>query len=176
MWTMAHAELEGDRCGISLEKGMETHSSILAWRTSWTEEAGELQSMGSQRVTDDWVTNTHTHTHTHTGAGYSLHNRLVFWKEGDLIINAGCNSGTVKVEKNSKGKREKTISYFTATLKNTSYSQGLLGSKWYWHFKNVHGMVTLSLTKEARIYNGKKTTSLTSGAGKTGQPLVKEWN
>ena len=35
-------------------------------------------------------------------------------------------------------------------------------------------MGTLSLTKEARIYNGKKTTSLTSGAGKTGQPLVKE--
>ena len=32
----------------------------------------------------------------------------------------------------------------------------------------------LSLTKEARMYNGKKTTSLTSGAGKTGQPLVKE--
>ena len=35
-------------------------------------------------------------------------------------------------------------------------------------------MDTVSLTKEARIYNGKKTTSLTSGAGKTGQPLVKE--
>ena len=35
---------------------------------------------------------------------------------------------------------------------------------------------TLSLTKEARIYNGKKTSSLTSGAGKTGQPPVKEWN
>ena len=30
------------------------------------------------------------------------------------------------------------------------------------------------LTKEARIYNGLKTISLTSGAGKTGQPLVKE--
>ena len=30
------------------------------------------------------------------------------------------------------------------------------------------------LTKEARIYNGEKTISLTSGAGKTGQPLVKE--
>ena len=29
---------------------------------------------------------------------------------------------------------------------------------------------------QTRIYNGKKTTSLTSGAGKTGQPLVKEWN
>ena len=34
-------------------------------------------------------------------------------------------------------------------------------------------MVTLSSTKEARIYNGKKTTSLTSGAGKTGQPPVR---
>ena len=35
-------------------------------------------------------------------------------------------------------------------------------------------MDTLSLTKEARIYNGEKTTSLTNGAGKTGKPLVKE--
>ena len=32
----------------------------------------------------------------------------------------------------------------------------------------------LSLTKEARIYSEEKTISLTSGAGKTGQPLVKE--
>ena len=30
--------------------GMATHSSILAWRISWTEEPGRLQSMGSQRV------------------------------------------------------------------------------------------------------------------------------
>ena len=37
-------------------------------------------------------------------------------------------------------------------------------------------MDILSLTKEARIYNGEKTIFLTSGAGKTGQPLVKEWN
>ena len=35
-------------------------------------------------------------------------------------------------------------------------------------------MDTLSLTNEARIYNGEKTIFLTSGAGKTGQPLVKE--
>ena len=35
-------------------------------------------------------------------------------------------------------------------------------------------MDTLSLTKKARIYNGKKTTSSTSGAGKIGQPPVKE--
>ena len=37
-----------------------------------------------------------------------------------------------------------------------------------------YNMVTLSSTKEARIYNGKKIASLTSGAGKIGQPLVKE--
>ena len=33
-----------------LEKGMATHSSILAWRISWTEEPDGLRSMGSQRV------------------------------------------------------------------------------------------------------------------------------
>ena len=33
-----------------LEKGMATHSSILAWRIPWTEESGELQSMESQGV------------------------------------------------------------------------------------------------------------------------------
>ena len=41
-----------------LEKEMATHSSILAWRIPWTEEAGGLQSMGLQRVKHDWATNT----------------------------------------------------------------------------------------------------------------------
>ena len=36
-----------------LEKEMATHSSILAWKTLWTEESGRLQSMGSQRVGHD---------------------------------------------------------------------------------------------------------------------------
>ena len=45
-----------------LEKGMTTHSSVLAWRIPWTEEPGGLQSMGSQRVGHDWVTNTFTFT------------------------------------------------------------------------------------------------------------------
>ena len=43
-----------------LEKGMATHSSILAWRNPWTEEPGGLQSMVSQRVGHNWVTNTFT--------------------------------------------------------------------------------------------------------------------
>ena len=41
-----------------LEKGMATHSSILAWRIPWTEESGRLQSMGWQRVRHDSAINT----------------------------------------------------------------------------------------------------------------------
>ena len=36
-----------------LEKEMATHSSILAWKTSWTKEPGGLQSMGPERVGHD---------------------------------------------------------------------------------------------------------------------------
>ena len=46
-----------------LEKGMAIHSTILAilaWRNPWTEEPGRLQSMGSQRIRQDWATNTIT--------------------------------------------------------------------------------------------------------------------
>ena len=43
-----------------LEKGIATHSSILAWRIPWTEEPGGLQPMWSQRVEQDWATNTFT--------------------------------------------------------------------------------------------------------------------
>ena len=44
-----------------LEKGMTTHSSILACRIPWTEEPGGLQFMELYRVGCDWVTNTYFH-------------------------------------------------------------------------------------------------------------------
>ena len=43
-----------------LEKGLATHSSILAWEIPWTEEPGGLQFMGLQKVKQDLVT-AHAH-------------------------------------------------------------------------------------------------------------------
>ena len=62
-----------------LEKEMASHSSIFAWEIPGTEEPGELQSTGFQRIGHDLTTkqhthmsvragtHTHRHTHTHTG-------------------------------------------------------------------------------------------------------------
>ena len=50
-----HARNGGPSLGQEdpLERGMATHSSILAWRIPWTEESAGLQSIGSQRVRHD---------------------------------------------------------------------------------------------------------------------------
>ena len=39
----------------TLEEGMASHSSILAWRIPWTEEPGGLQPIEFQRAGHDWV-------------------------------------------------------------------------------------------------------------------------
>ena len=68
-----------------LEKGMATHSNILAWRILWTEEpVYRLQAMGSQRVGHDWATNTSTSTLNYTPFGKSSHplgHALPSWRQ-----------------------------------------------------------------------------------------------
>ena len=68
------------------------------------------------------------------------------------------------------------------------YKATVIKTVWYWHKDrdidqwnkiesseiNSHTYGHLTFDKEARIYNGEKTIFLTSGAGETGQPLVKE--
>ena len=49
----AETQVQSLRQEDSLEKGLATHSSILAWRIPWTEEPGEPQSMELQRVGHD---------------------------------------------------------------------------------------------------------------------------
>ena len=51
-----------------LEKGMETHSSILTWITLWTEESvhGTAYSPWGHKESDTTEVTSHTHTHAHT--------------------------------------------------------------------------------------------------------------
>ena len=60
-----------------LEKGMATHSSILAYRILWTEEPGRPQFMGLQRVRHNWVTNTSLHLISPKGLISKIHKELL---------------------------------------------------------------------------------------------------
>ena len=51
--SMQETGVQSLACEDPPEKGMATHSIILAWRMPWTEEPGRLQSTGSQRVTTE---------------------------------------------------------------------------------------------------------------------------
>ena len=64
-----------------LKEDMATHSSILAWRISWTEDHEELESIGSQRVGHDWSDLRHTQTcfYTCSCSYIHLHIHIYFW-------------------------------------------------------------------------------------------------
>ena len=51
--TMQETQVQSQGWEDLLEKEMATHSRILAWEIPWMEEAGRLQTMGSQRVGHD---------------------------------------------------------------------------------------------------------------------------
>ena len=71
-----------------LEKGMATHSSILAWRIPWTEEPGGILSMQLQRLRHDWETNIFTFVYT-----------VVSIQETPKIYKKGCTDREKKALK-----------------------------------------------------------------------------
>ena len=101
----------------SLEKGMATHSSILAWRITWTEEPGGLQSMGSQSQIqlNAWAC---THRwNIYSELGYliqtlpdicalpsptpALHSKVSPWQV-DLVSRVNLNVKKISVERTSQ--------------------------------------------------------------------------
>ena len=63
-----------------LEKRMATHSSTLAWGIPWTGESAGLESMGSQRIRHNWVTNTFTTLTISLGIGQEMGKMpFIFW-------------------------------------------------------------------------------------------------
>ena len=74
----------------TLVKEMTTHSSTLVWKIPWTEKSGRLQSMGSQRVRDDWATSLSFMVlivekewlHSHLWPGYIKYN----FQEGNMAV------------------------------------------------------------------------------------------
>ena len=65
----------------SLEDGMATHSSILAWRIPWTKEPGGLQSMGLQRVRHDQSNLKHTDSYSFLEVKVVSGNHVDFFSE-----------------------------------------------------------------------------------------------
>ena len=78
---------EGDQVGSlgwedSLEKGMATHTSILAWRIPWMEEPGRFQFTMLQRVGHDWATNTFIVSLLNSYSQYRLFFSFIIWTLG----------------------------------------------------------------------------------------------
>ena len=66
-----------------LEKEMTIHSSILAWEIPWTEEPGELESMGSQKIGYDLATK--PQQQKFTSIVLPFHLRVMFFSRIDML-------------------------------------------------------------------------------------------
>ena len=84
-----------------LEKGMTTHSSILAWRMPWTEEPGDLWFIALHRIGQHWSNLVHMPAHIHINPKYQ-------WGEGKI---EGHN--TSMLLESVWGKQSKTRRYLT---------------------------------------------------------------
>ena len=73
---------------------MAAHSSIVAWKSPWTEEPGRLQSMGSQRVGHDRVIDNTVKYHKHNGI---LHDSVCtdLFSHSEILIGKQVKKETV---------------------------------------------------------------------------------
>ena len=105
-------------------------------------------------------------------------NNFTVWLEIQNTLNSQSNFEKKRMELEES--TYLTSDYTTKLQSSRQYGTGtkteiqINGTKQKAQRQAFAPMDTLSLTKEARIYNGEKIISLTRGAGKTGQPPVKE--
>ena len=76
----------------SLEKAMAPHSSTLAWKIPWTEEPGNLQSMGSLRVGHDWATSLSVFTFPELEKAMAPHSSTLAWRIPGMVEPGGLPS------------------------------------------------------------------------------------
>ena len=81
----------------SPEEGLATHSSILAWRSPWTEELGRLQFVGSQRVRHDWATKCNTQAHQWVFLLMKSHANELSREGADILLLAMSENNTEPV-------------------------------------------------------------------------------
>ena len=118
-----------------LEKGMATHSRILAWRISWTEEAGGLQSVGSQRVRHNLATE-HTHNISNT------------FNKDLKCIGSGIGTRTAKTTEGKKEQSQKSLTDF-----KMHYKASVIRMTWYWQ-KDRH------LDQRNRVESKNRSTGM----------------
>ena len=122
---------------------MAIRSRILAWRVLWTEEPGGLQSIGSQRVRQDWSDLASRHPHKGGKMSHlsqSTHsNASLIWKHPHRHTHKLCLiwllSDTVKATHNY-------LSYYSTNLTILSFTQPSLFSVWSHPFGwNINSLV-----------------------------------
>ena len=114
---------------------MATHSRILAWRISWTEEAGGLQSVGSQRVRHNLATE-HTHNISNT------------FNKDLKCIGSGIGTRTAKTTEGKKEQSQKSLTDF-----KMHYKASVIRMTWYWQ-KDRH------LDQRNRVESKNRSTGM----------------
>ena len=147
----------------SLEEGMATHSSILAWRIPWTEESGRLQPMGLQRVGHDWA-NKHSTAHdTIKEKGMAIHSSILAWRIPWPEEPGGLQPrGSQRVGHNWETNTAHIHTHTILSVKNLwswlfmVKNKWLFGIQWIPQFSErlLHSLISLGNTLERRLNSG----------------------